>query len=108
MKEIKTGRRIYPTDFSSLEGIQPGDYWKDPKHGWFAACPIVVAGIPATENDLLLATLCKHTVIEHENGTITVSPSILVGGDYSGIAPREWVDAHTWHGWLECGAWRTA
>jgi hypothetical protein len=102
------GRRIYPTDFSSLEGIEPGDYWKNPDHGWFAACPISVTGIPATGNDLLLATLCKHTVIEHEDGTITVNPSILVGGNYSGIASREWVDKHTWHGWLERGEWRTA
>jgi len=32
-----------------------------------------------------------HTVVEHEDGTITVSPSIL--------APH-------WHGFLEHGVWR--
>jgi len=98
------GHRKYLTDPTSLEGIEPGDYWKDPEYGWCAACPV-----PADEEGFLLyANLCKHTAIEHEDGTITVSPSILVGGRYGGIASREWVDAHTWHGWLECGVWRTA
>jgi hypothetical protein len=41
--------------------------------------------------------LDDHTVIEHEDGTITVSPSILD-------------DAHPggWHGFLERGVWRSA
>jgi hypothetical protein len=96
------GRRIYPTDFSSLEGIEPGDYWKAPEQ-WYAACPCPLDddGMP------LIAALCNHTVIEHEDGTITVSPSILVGGSYP-FSPPEWAAKHTWHGWLEHGVWRTA
>lgn len=38
-----------------------------------------------------------HTVIEHEDGTITVSPSI----DFS---KRK---LNGWHGWLERGVWRS-
>ena len=34
-----------------------------------------------------------HTVTEHEDGTITVHPSIVTS---------------TWHGWLERGVWRSA
>jgi len=35
-----------------------------------------------------------HTVVEHEDGTITVSPSLLIPG--------------VWHGWLESGVFRDA
>lgn len=95
------GRRVYPTDFLSLEGIEPGDYWKDPVRGWEAACPV-----PRDDHGFLLyATLIKHSVIEHEDGTITVSPSIeckATGGS------KEWEKAHYYHGWLEHGEWRSA
>lgn len=43
-------------------------------------------------------SLAKHTVIEHEDGTITVSPSILVS-DARG-------EVELWHGYLERGVWR--
>jgi hypothetical protein len=39
-----------------------------------------------------------HTVTEHEDGTITVSPSIL----------DERPGCGTYHGWLERGVWRDA
>lgn len=38
-----------------------------------------------------------HTVTEHDDGTITVSPSIL-----STMADH----GHDWHGFLEHGVWR--
>lgn len=40
--------------------------------------------------------ITTHTVTEHEDGTVTVSPSIL------DPAPGGW------HGWLERGVWRQA
>ena len=43
--------------------------------------------------------LTAHEVTEHEDGTITVSPSILVRGGRDGT--RE-----LWHGYLERGVWR--
>ena len=43
-----------------------------------------------------LGNLGNHEVVEHEDGTITVSPSILVS-DPSG---------ELWHGYLEGGVWR--
>jgi len=44
----------------------------------------------------LLGCLTAHTITEHEDGTITVSPSILVmtSGQLG------------WHGYLERGVWR--
>ena len=39
----------------------------------------------------------RHDVTEHEDGTITVSPSILVS-DHTG---------ELWHGYLERGVWRS-
>lgn len=43
-----------------------------------------------------LGDLAAHDVVEHEDGTITVSPSILVS-DGTG---------ELWHGYLERGEWR--
>lgn len=44
-----------------------------------------------------LGSLANHEVTEHEDGTITVTPSILVD-DGRG----------QWHGYLERGVWRRA
>lgn len=42
-----------------------------------------------------VANLTAHTVTEHEDGTVSVSPSILITGH-----------GPTWHGFLEHGVWR--
>lgn len=39
-----------------------------------------------------------HTITEHEDGTVSVSPSILAT-----IADH----GHDWHGYLERGVWRS-
>ena len=44
-----------------------------------------------------LGNLARHKVEEHDDGTITVSPSILID-----CGERE-----TWHGYLEHGVWRS-
>lgn len=41
--------------------------------------------------------LSQHTVSEHEDGTITVHPSIKVSNQ----------DGELWHGFLEHGVWRS-
>lgn len=46
-------------------------------------------------------SVANHTVTEHEDGTITVSPSILITW-YSYDLGAE----TTWHGYLERGQWR--
>jgi hypothetical protein len=56
---------------------------------WYARPPVTGVGV---------AGLAKHKVIEHEGGTITVSPSILYyARDGKSVA---------WHGYLERGIWR--
>jgi hypothetical protein len=45
--------------------------------------------------------LTNHTVVEHEDGTITVSPSILFTGHDEGRKIQR-------HGFIERGVWRDA
>jgi hypothetical protein len=77
------GRRVYPRESDGHLYLQPGDYGKDNDGMWYVRPPRGHGG-----------HLDGHTVTEHEDGTITVSPSILdpePGG---------------WHGYLEHGVWR--
>lgn len=76
------GKRRDPQDGEMFE---PGEY------GRYAG---MWMGIPPGTD--LLMNVSKHEVIEHEDGTITVSPSILI----SRGTPDEW------HGYLERGVWR--
>lgn len=67
-----------------------GSYWK--RGGtWFAITP-----------NGHLGNLSGHSVTEHEDGTITVSPSILV----STTSPNKGNTVELWHGFLERGVWR--
>lgn len=78
------GRRI-KRDGPDESTAQPGDYylWRG---RWMAMTP-----------NGLLGNLGNHEVVEHEDGTITVSPSILVDNGEGG---------KSWHGFLERGVWR--
>ena len=67
-----------------------GEYWK--LKGRFMAM---------TPNGLL-ADLAKHSIVEHEDGTITVSPSILVDNRDN----RPHYEKESYHGYLERGVWR--
>lgn len=64
--------------------LPAGAYWRDRRGEWVALTP-----------NNLLAGLSNHTVIEADDGTITVSPSILVRQPSVG----------EWHGHLERGVW---
>lgn len=77
---MKIGRR---RDFSSSEILEPGEYGRCDGADWYGCTPTG-----------LLAGLRLHTVIEHDDGTITVSPSILVSGG-----------GERWHGFLRGGTW---
>lgn len=86
-----TGRRRDLTEWSWTEADapQPGDYGKQPDGQWYCVTPSGRFG-----------GLTQHAVIENLDGTITVSPSILVS------EPR--VDDLPWHGWLIKGEWTQA
>jgi hypothetical protein len=62
-------------------------YWYEPADGWYLYLPRCGA-----------ARLALHTVVEHEDGTITVTPSILTTGHDSGTKT-------TRHGYLTRGVW---
>lgn len=83
------GRRVAGFDWHWWE---PGDYgFMADEERWHGCTP---NGEPAN--------LASHTVVEHEDGTITVSPSILV------TTTRHRAVLELWHGFLERGVWRTA
>lgn len=69
--------------------LSSGDYGKDVDGVWYC-CP------PGRDPFVFSGCLGKHQVAEHEDGTITVSPSILISAPNLG----------TWHGFLERGVWR--
>ena len=76
-------RRVH--GFDGPHQLLSGEYgkWHDT---WWASTP-----------NGLGANLASHEVTEHADGTITVSPSILVTDGAAG---------HRWHGYLEAGVWR--
>ncbi len=85
------GRRVYDDADDPGLALAPGDYGKDSRNGlWYVR--------PPGENSMM-GSLARHDVVEHDDGTITVSPSILI--DYPNT-DGGW----TWHGYLEKGIWR--
>lgn len=64
--------------------------------GWEWYC-VVPSDAPYDEG-CMFGNLSQHSVTEHEDGTITVSPSILIGQGKNNTTP--------WHGYLEHGVWR--
>jgi hypothetical protein len=75
-------------DKKEIHTLEEGEYLKAHDGVWYCRPP----GAPKR----MIANLSGHLVIDHEDGTITVNPSILITcGDYS------------WHGYLIKGEWRT-
>ncbi len=85
------GRRRNDVDAESglPPDVRPGDYWYW-KERWWCMTP-----------SRFIGNLSLHAVVEHEDGTITVKPSILVTTEMAG-------EKRSWHGFLERGVWRQA
>lgn len=81
------GKRVYEgEDVHVLDQLhEPGAYGKYDGE-WYATTPNGLRG-----------GLASHDVVEHEDGTITVTPSILCEGGPEHLK---------WHGWLTRGVWR--
>lgn len=76
---------------SDVEMVKtPGSYWKASNGTWYCHAP---------GDGGFTGNLSAHDVTEHEDGTITVSPSIL-------IKSRHGETVSEWHGFLEHGDWR--
>lgn len=102
------GRRVMPLASGWLPpNFAPGDYGRvdadkirgrmaDMGHPIRANHPFTHWEVRAPDGSAGRLDPSLHTVIEHEDGTITVSPSI----DFSKRTPG------AFHGWLERGVWR--
>lgn len=77
---LMNGQRI---EYDGVGIPDPGTYWKR-NYAWYGMTPTG-----------RMANLTNHEVVEHDDGTITVSPSILVSNN-----------DESWHGYLERGVWR--
>lgn len=83
------GRRLPDRAGFKLDGLERGDYVKvmyDGRSEWYCLAPAIGGGA--------VGNLNNHDITEHEDGTITVSPSILIHGQDG------------WHGYLTKGTWR--
>lgn len=80
---------IRPYRYSEIHLLKPEEVARDPGTGIYYA---------RTPNGHL-ANFTYHEVTEHEDGTVTVSPSISVSLGVAGEG---------YHGYLERGAWRSA
>ena len=76
------GRRIDP--LLSVVDMEPGDYGRRGGDWWLC--------IPTGEFVMLDD---RWATVEHDDGTVTVSPSLDVHGQ------------RPWHGFLERGVWRS-
>lgn len=110
--EPKVGRRVDESEtFDFWRDMQPGDYGKSLHNQWWLRAPDGSWGTLNLDR--------WHTVEEHEDGTITVRPSVdytreILGGfatpdnhhlDFIVGESRRRIG---WHGWLERGIWREA
>lgn len=78
-------------DGTELHQLQPGEYALCTSNGeWYCRTPNGHGG-----------NLSQHCVTVNADGTITVSPSILVSMRQDGQ------DVEVFHGFLENGRWRT-
>lgn len=82
------GNRRYADPDGTFEPLawDHGDFGRDPESGtWYALTP-----------NGALANISGHTITEHEDGSITVTPSILV----------RTAEEELYHGFLTNGEWR--
>lgn len=77
------GHRVHVNEHGKLPSMKAGDYGMTADGDWWAVLP-----------DGTFGRLTDHEVTEHEDGTISVQPSIYFD--------------EKWHGWLVRGEWREA
>lgn len=93
-----TGRRL-PTQSDSVHTFEPGDYGQLESGDWYCRAPWNHA--PNDYGPRMQGNLANHEVTEHENDTITVSPSILIDTHWG---PDR--TPYRWHGFLVAGVWQ--
>ena len=96
------GRRLPDSLDGTIPALEHGDYvqivggtWYDERRRQFPDKPIWICCAP---NGHMCSLNALHGFTEHEDGTLTVTPSILIS-DHTGPV---------WHGYLRNGEWSTA
>lgn len=84
---LKPGEYVKVQPTAMQDGTPLADWLKNHYPTWLACTPNGHVG-----------NVSEHAITEHEDGTITVSPSILI---------RDGEGKELWHGWLERGVWRS-
>jgi len=81
--------------------MEPGDYIKLTGGPWVenVGKPLWVCKTPNGH----VGNLQVHTIKEEADGTITVTPSILISGHREGDPPGQ--ISELWHGHLKAGVW---
>lgn len=93
------GRRVDADPSNPVQAfprLQSGDYGRDLDGLWYCVPP---GKEPFSWMGCLGDGTTHHKVTEHEDGTITVTPSILIHSPRTGKGEK-------WHGYLERGVWR--
>jgi len=106
--KLTQGRRVHEQPGKGLKFDLPGDYGcievGEPERGerwWYGRLPSFTGGEDSLSSGVGIGgTRMGHTVVEHEDGTISVYPSILWSREHC-ILEKSW-----WHGYLEKGVWR--
>lgn len=85
------GRRILPNEKGYLKDLnQPGDFGRATANVPQGCERVLWWQVKAPDGSGCSLNPAIHAVTEHEDGTITVSPSIVTS---------------SWHGWLVRGVW---
>lgn len=93
-RELGPGERFDPPTQDETY-LKMGQYGKHPHDGhWYARVP---HDFP--DGCSIFCNLSAHDITEHPDGTITVSPSILI------TQPRGKNPEQRWHGYLHEGIW---
>lgn len=88
------GRRVYIDNCGNLV-LREGDYGKDAFGHWYGRVP-----------GHHIANLRNHEIIEYEDGTITVNPSIQIESTRPDPNdPNKMIPVELWHGHLIKGVW---
>lgn len=103
--QVTQGRRVYPDSEGKCHFTQPGDYGLTAPGEWKVRLPnwtdeVLGRWTGGGGPKEFCVSISHHAKTENDDGTLTVSPSILWGPDYC-MEPTM-----AWHGFLERGVWR--
>lgn len=94
MKGIR--QKDVPDSSQPHDRLEPGGYRRTRHRGgpWYWECRP-----PGDLPETVQGSLKNHKIEEHEDGTITATPSLLIETTWAG-------EEISWHGYLEHGEWR--